>query len=146
MSFVFSEKPFQLPICLRMGYSPQDWPNTMLFEVLFETAIPRAVFMDSVSTKLAAMIHYQFSHGMKPRVSINDLIQDQFAILSVDARELATSKNLSGCVIQNNADLDIRSVHFVPIDVPRGQAMLSFVSIPFASPFLPRLFMGQAFF
>jgi hypothetical protein len=67
----------------------------MLFELLFETAILRTVFIDPVSTKLAAMIHYQFSHGMKSSVSIDDLIQNQFAVLSVDARELATSKDLS---------------------------------------------------
>ncbi len=146
MPFVFSEKPFQFSICLRMGYSPQDWPYTMLFEVLFETTIPSSIFMDSMSTKLAAMIHYQFPHRMKPPVSIDDLIQNQFAVLSVDTRELATSKDLPGCIIQNNADLDIRSVHFIPIDMSCGQAMLSFIPIPFTSPFLPRLFMGQAFF
>jgi hypothetical protein len=74
------------------------------------------------------------------------LIQDLFAILSVDAGELATNKNFSGCVIQNNADLDISSIRLVPINMSCGQAMLSFMPNPFASPFLPRLFMGQAFF
>ena len=71
MPLVFLEKSFQLSICLRMSYASQNWLNSVLIEVFLETAVPAAVFMDSVSAKFAAMIHYQFPHGKKPPISID---------------------------------------------------------------------------
>src|SRR5512135_1237745 len=117
MPLIFLEKPFQLPICLRMSYASEYWLDTMPVEVFFETAVPAAVFMYSMGAEFAAVIHYQFSHGKKPPISIDHLFQDQFAVLSVYIGELATSKDLSGCIIKNNADFDVGSIHFIPIDM-----------------------------
>jgi hypothetical protein len=117
MPVVFLEKPFQLSVCLWMCYSSQDRLDTMSFKVFFENAIPSAVFVDSVGAKFAAVIHYQFSHRKKPPLSLDHLSQDLFAILRINIRELPVSKYFPGCIIQNNADLDVGSIHFIPVDM-----------------------------
>jgi hypothetical protein len=41
---------------LRMDYDSWDWLDILLIEVLFETAIPGCVLVDSADIKLAAVI------------------------------------------------------------------------------------------
>jgi hypothetical protein len=83
LPLVFSKKFFQLSVWLRMSDTSENWLNTVLFQVILETPIPCAVLMDSVSTEFAAVIHYQFPHGKKLTISIDHLIQDQFAIRGI---------------------------------------------------------------
>jgi len=59
MHFIFSEKPFQLSVCLRMLYSCQYWLDTVFSQMISEFAAPTTVIVNSMSSKLASMIHYQ---------------------------------------------------------------------------------------
>ena len=108
MSFIFAKPPFQFAICLRMLYPCQDWLDAMAFDMLLEIAIPFAVRMNAMGTEFSTMIHDELSHWTEPPVSLNQLIHHQLAILGIDILELPTGKDHPGCVIDDNANLEIR--------------------------------------
>src|SRR5690606_28181029 len=58
MSFIFSEHPFLLFVCLRMLYSCQYCLYTLFFQMIFEFATLLAVIVISVGSDLASMCHY----------------------------------------------------------------------------------------
>ena len=110
MPFIFSEKPFQLSVCLRMFYSCQYRLDTAYFQMIFEFAAPAAVVVNSVGSKLASMIHYQLPQRTEPPIPLNHLIDDKLAVLSIDLKELPSGQNHPGCVVQDHADLDTGSL------------------------------------
>ena len=88
MPFIFSKKPFQLSICLRVLYSHQYWLDTVFFQMIFEFAAPTAVVMNSMGPKLASMIHYQLLQWTEPPVPFNHLIDYKLAVLGIDHKKL----------------------------------------------------------
>ena len=95
MSLIFSKKPFQLSICLRMLYPDQNWLYTIFFEVLLEITIPIAIFMHAMGSKRTAVIEYELSHWAKPPVSFYHLIDDLFTVLGIDGIKFPASQDHS---------------------------------------------------
>ena len=128
MPFIFSEKPFQLSVCLRMLYSCQYWLDTVFFQMIFEFAAPTTVIVNSVGSELAPMIHYQLPQWTEPPIPFNHLIDYKLAVLGIDLKELTSGQHHSGCVVQDHADLDTGPIPFMPVDMASGKAMLSLIA------------------
>jgi len=52
--------------------------------VILEIALPAPIIMDSMDTKLAAMIEYQLFHRTKPPILLHQLIDYQLVVLGID--------------------------------------------------------------
>jgi len=85
----------------------QDWFYAMFFKVSLEFTIPFAIFMNVMGTEFSTMIQDKLSHGAEPPVSFNQFINYQLAVLGIDIHELPTGKDHPGCVINDNANLEI---------------------------------------
>src|SRR5512137_508828 len=144
MPFIFSEKPFQLSVCLRMLYSCQYWLDTVFFQMIFEFAAPTTVIVNSVGSKLAPMIHYQLPQWTEPPIPFNYLIDYKLAVLSIDLKELPSGQNHPGCVVQDHADLDTGSIPFMPVDMACGKAMLSLIANPLPALLLLFIILGRS--
>jgi hypothetical protein len=78
----------------------------VFFELSLEFIVPIAIIMNSMRTEFCAPIQNEFSHGAEPLVPFLKFINNQHVVL--DILELSTGKDHSGCVINDNADFQIR--------------------------------------
>ena len=127
MPFVFSEKPLQLSVCLRMLYSCQYWLDSVFFQMIFKLykfAAPTTIIVNPLGSQLTPMIHYQLSQRTEPTIPFNHMIDNKLAVLGIDLKELPIGQHHPGCVIQNHADLDTGPIPFMPVDMACGNAML----------------------
>ena len=70
--------------------------------------IPFAIFMNAMGTEFSTVIQDKLSHGAEPPISFSQFIRYQLAVLGIDILELPACKDHPGCVIDDNANLEIR--------------------------------------
>jgi hypothetical protein len=126
-----------------MLYSGQYRLDAVLFQMIFELAVPTAIIMNSMGSKLASMIQDEFPHGTQPPILVNQLVNYLNAVQGIDFRELSADQHRPGCVILDHADRDVGSIPFMPVDMPSGKAMLPLVANPFPSFLLIFILLGQ---
>src|SRR5690606_22636720 len=113
--------------------------------MIFEFAVPASVVVDSVGSKLAAMIEYQLPHGTEPPEFVHQLIDYHHAVIRIDLGELSASQYHPGCIIQNYANLDASPIPFMPVDIPYRHTVLAFITNPLPALLFLQIFMGQTF-
>jgi len=55
--------------------------------MIFEFTVSASVVVDSVGSKLAAMIEYQLPHGTEPPEFVHQLVDYKYAFLGIDLGE-----------------------------------------------------------
>ena len=97
-----------------------------------EFAVPTAIIVDSVASKLASVIKYQLPLGQSHQ-NLSTSRSITACCFNIDLCELSTSQHHPGCVIPDYTDFDVSAISFMPVDMSSRPAVLSFINNPLPS-------------